>query len=95
MSRDVGMAAQQVRAPLAWTPFCPIVHFSHHKVGTVWFGNVLRHMSDVTAAPFERMARVLGWHRWALGFTSTRIARTVRSPPTPSAGRIWFATRAT
>ena len=38
-------------------PSCPIVHYCHHKVGTVWFGSVFRHMSKVTGGPFQRMAR--------------------------------------
>ena len=38
-------------------PSCPIVHHCHHKVGTVWFTSVLRHISEVTEVPFVRMAR--------------------------------------
>ena len=38
----------RVHSPLVWMPTYPIVHYCHHKVGTVWFVQVLQHMSRVT-----------------------------------------------
>jgi hypothetical protein len=57
MSSTVGPAGERVRAPLDWTPSSPVVHSCHHKVGTVWFGGVLRHVAEVTGAPFARIQR--------------------------------------
>lgn len=68
MSSNIGNPFGRVHEPLAWMPSCPIVHSSHHKAGTVWFGDVLRHMSVVTAAPFERMARVARMAPLGVGF---------------------------
>lgn len=56
----------RVHSPLAWMPTYPIVHYCHHKVGTVWFVQVLKHMSRVTGVPFVRMTR----HGWSASLSS-------------------------